>query len=226
MAIGFAAISTTLIINGNAKVGKNVDDLDIIFMNAIMDYNDIYDTNVSEDKKTIIFTSKDLKGLGDVSVLDYEVTNNSSNYNAEIVVNCGLKDDGSAKYTSIKNELENNAKKVLAKETLNGTLTVNLEKVATEELTEEYICKLEFNAVERDPFGKSLTQFEKDSRKKIVENVQSCNTNDYHVGDIKNLRFAEHTDANGSFVNVETDGSWSSEGSYPPLGIFPAFRIA
>ena len=95
-----------------------------------MEYNVIYDTNVSEDKKTITFTSKYLKSLGDISVLDYEVTNYSS---------------------AIKN------------------------------------------------------------------NNRSA---DYWW-----LRTA-NSDANGSFVNVETDGSWSSEGSYPPLGIFPAFRIA
>lgn len=95
-----------------------------------MDYNVIYDTNVSEDKKTITFTSKYLKSLGDISVLDYEVTNYSS---------------------AIKNN--------------NGS------------------------------------------------------------ADYWRLRTA-NSDANESFINVEIDGSWSSEGSYPPLGIFPAFRIA
>ena len=29
----------------------------------------------------------------------------------------------------------------------------------------------------------------------------------------------------GSFVTIETDESWSSEGSHPSLGISPAFRI-
>ena len=71
MCIGFAAISTTLVINGNTKVGENTDDFFVIFTKA----------------------------------------------------------------------------------TLNGTLTVTLEKSATEEVREKYVCTLTFNAVERDVLG-------------------------------------------------------------------------
>ena len=49
-----------------------------------------------------------------------------------------------------KNKLDNDATVVKAKSSVNGTLTVTLDKVATENVTEEYTCKLEFNAVERD----------------------------------------------------------------------------
>ena len=154
MAIGFAAISTTLIINGNARVSENPDDFSVIFTKASLDNIDVYNEIISQDKKTITFTSKDLKKINDTSVLNYEITNNSANYDAEVKVNCKVKDNTEAKYTSIKNELENNATVVKAKETLNGTLTVTLEKSATEEVKEEYICTLEFNAVERDELGK------------------------------------------------------------------------
>ena len=64
-----------------------------------------------------------------------------------------------AKYTSIKNKLDNDATVVKAKSTLNGTLTVTLDKVATESVTEEYTCKLEFNAVERDTLGVTKPTF-------------------------------------------------------------------
>ena len=153
MAIGFAAVSTTLIINGNARVSENTEDFSVIFTKAMLDDEDVYANVISQDKKTITFETKDLKTLNQTSVLKYEVTNNSSNYDAEVTVNCKVKDNTEAKYTSIKNELENNATKVLAKETLNGTLTVTLNKTATEEVKEEYICTLEVNAVERDELG-------------------------------------------------------------------------
>ena len=153
MAVGFAATSTTLIINGNAKINENTEDFSVIFTKAILDGTDVYANVISQDKKAITFETKDLKTLNDSSVLNYEVTNNSSNYDAEVQVNCKVKDNTEAKYTSIKNELEGNATIVKAKETLNGTLTVNLEKVATEEIREEYVCKLTFNAVERDVLG-------------------------------------------------------------------------
>ena len=81
--------------------------------------------------------------------------NNSSNYDANVTVTCVPKEGTTAKYTSIKNKLENDATVVKAKSSVNGTLTVSLDKVATESVTEEYTCKLEFNAVERDTLASS-----------------------------------------------------------------------
>ena len=155
MSIGFASISTTLIINGAAKVSENNEDFSVIFTAASIDGNDVYSTAVDDTKKTIIFTTSELKNLGQTSILTYEVTNNSSNYDANVTVTCVPKTGTTAKYTSIKNKLENDATIVKAKETLNGTLTVTLDKVATESVTEEYTCKLEFNAVERDTLGET-----------------------------------------------------------------------
>ena len=157
MSIGFAAISTTLIINGNTKVSENAADFSVIFTKAKLDGEDVYANVISQDKKTITFETKDLKSVNDNSVLTYEITNNSSNYDAEVSVNCKVKDEGSAKYTSIKNEFEGNATKVLAKESINGKLTINLEKIATEEIREEYVCALTFNALERDTLGETYS---------------------------------------------------------------------
>ena len=155
MSIGFAAISTTLIINGNAKVSENNEDFSVIFTAASIDGNDVYSTAVDETKKTITFTTGELKTLNQTSILTYEVINNSSNYDANVTVSCVPKTGTTAKYTSIKNKLENDATVVKAKSSVNGTLTVSLDKVATESVTEEYTCKLEFNAVERDTLASS-----------------------------------------------------------------------
>ena len=155
LAVGFAAISTALIINGNTKVSENADDFSVIFTAASLDGTDVYANVVSQDKKTITFQTNDLKTLNQTSVLNYEVTNNSANYDAEVQVNCKVKENTTAKYTGIKNELEGHATVVKAKETLNGTLTVTLNKTATEEVREEYVCELTFNAVERDTLGSS-----------------------------------------------------------------------
>ena len=187
LAVGFAAISTTLIINGTAKVSENNEDFSVIFTAASIDGNDVYSTAVDETKKTITFTTSDLKTLNQTSVLNYEVTNNSSNYDAEVQVNCKVKDNTTAKYTSIKNELEGNVTKVFAKESVNGTLTVTLNKTATEEVREEYTCKLEFNAVERDTIGKEIPAFQKDSWSTIAANVKAGNTSKYNVGDTKEV---------------------------------------
>ena len=177
MCVGFAAISTTLIINGSTKVGENTDDFSIIFTAASLDGTDVYANIISEDKKTINFSTNDLKTLNQTSVLTYEVTNNSSNYDAEVQINCKAKENTTAKYTSIKNELENNATVVKAKETLNGTLTITLNKTATEEVRENYVCELTFNAVERNVLGVSSINL----YNMIENNADKTTTIDYKV---------------------------------------------
>ena len=149
MSIGFAAVSTTLILNGNANIGENNEDFSIIFTAASLDGNDVYSTAVDDTKKTITFETSELKTLNQTSILTYEVTNNSSNYDANVTVTCVPKGGTTVKYTSIKNKLGNDATVVKAKTSVNGTLTITLNKTATESVTEEYTCKLEFNAVER-----------------------------------------------------------------------------
>ena len=194
MSIGFAAISTILIINGNAKVSENNEDFSVIFTAASIDGTDVYATAVDETKKTITFTTSELKTLNQTSILTYEVTNNSSNYDAEVSVTCVPKDGTTAKYTSIKNKLENDATVVKAKSSVNGTLTVTLDRVATESVTEEYTCKLEFNAVERDTLGEYIPEpvlFTSDSWKTIQKAVQTGNTSKYNVGDTKEVDLGE-----------------------------------
>ena len=193
LAVGFAAVSTTLIINGSAKIGENTDDFSVIFTAATLDGTDVYANVIDNTKKTITFETSGLKTLNQTSVLNYEVTNNSANYDAEVQVNCKVKDNTTAKYTSIKNELEGNATVITAKTSLNGTLTVTLNKTATEEAREEYVCTLEFNAVERDTLGKEIPAFEKDDWSTIASNVKSGNTSKYNVGDTKKVIIASHT---------------------------------
>ena len=187
MSIGFAAISTTLVINGNANVSENNEDFSVIFTAASIDGRDVYTTAVDETKKTITFTTSELKILNQTSILTYEVTNNSSNYDAHVTVTCVSKEGTTAKYTSIKNKLDNDATVVKAKSSVNGTLTVTLNKTAIENVTEEYTCKLEFNAVERDTLGVEIPAFQKDSWSTIAANVKAGNTSKYHVGDTKKV---------------------------------------
>ena len=187
MSIGFASISTTLILNGAANVSENNEDFSVIFTAASIHGNDVYATAVDDTKKTITFTTSELKTLGQTSILTYEVTNNSSNYDANVSVTCVPKKETTAKYTSIKNKLDNDATAVKSKSSVNGTLTITLNKTATEEVSEEYTCKLEFNAVERNELGKHENVFASDSWSTIAANVKNGNTSKYDVGDTKTV---------------------------------------
>ena len=219
MAIGFAAVSTTLVINGNAKVSENEDDFSVIFTAATLDGKDVYSSVVDDTKKIITFVTNELKTLNQTSILTYEVTNNSSNYDAEVSVTCVPKDGTAAKYTSIKNKLENDATVIKAKETLNGTLTVTLDKVTTENVTEEYTCKLEFNAVERDTIGVE-NQFQKDSWTIIAANVKAGNTNKYNVGDTKKVDLG---DLGTHYVRIANMSACTTETSETACGFVVEF---
>mgnify|MGYP000212822235 CR=1 FL=1 len=194
MSIGFAAISTTLIINGNAKVSENNEDFSVIFTAASIDGKDVYATAVDDTKKIITFETSELKTLNQTSILTYEVTNNSSNYDANVTVTCVPKTGTTAKYTSIKNKLDNDATVVKAKSSVNGTLTVTLDKTSTEEVSEEYTCKLEFNAVERDTLGSNIpdpVSFTSDSWETIQKAVQTGNASKYNIGDTKKVNLGD-----------------------------------
>ena len=196
MSIGFASISTTLILNGNAKVSENNEDFSVIFTAASIDGKDVYSTAVDETKKIITFETSELKTLNQTSILTYEVTNNSSNYDAEINVTCVPKDGTTAKYTSIKNKLDNDATKVLAKSSLNGTLTITLNKTATEEASEEYKCKLEFNGVERTKIAASGTNL----YNLIKNNADTKTVIDYKVR-------SGVSGTNGIYMTTATNGN-------------------
>ncbi len=196
LAVGFATVSTTLIINGNAKVGENTDDFSVIFTKATLDGQDVYDSVIDDTKKIITFETSELKTLNQTSVLNYEVTNNSSNYDAEVSVTCVPKTGTTAKYTSIKNKLDNDATVVKAKTSLNGSLTVTLNKTATEEVKEEYVCSLEFNAVERDSIAVSGTNL----YNLIKNNADTTTVIDYKVR-------SGVSGTNGIYTTTATDGN-------------------
>ena len=63
MSIGFASISTTLIINGKVNVSENQDDFSVIFTAASIDRKDVYSTAVDDTKKIITFETSELKTL-------------------------------------------------------------------------------------------------------------------------------------------------------------------
>ena len=53
LGVGFAAVSTTLYINGNVGIATNEADFDVRFTSATLDQTDISSTAISEDGKTI-----------------------------------------------------------------------------------------------------------------------------------------------------------------------------
>lgn len=63
MSIGFASISTTLILNESTNVSENEPDFDITFTKATLDGTDVYNDIIDATKKIITFETSELKTL-------------------------------------------------------------------------------------------------------------------------------------------------------------------
>lgn len=92
LAVGFAAVTTTLTINGTIRLGANQENFEenLRFKagSAVLSYTGEVDeteedsAEVSADGKTLTFTTKTLKNIGNVATLTYDIENKSQ-YTAE-----------------------------------------------------------------------------------------------------------------------------------------------
>lgn len=127
LAVGFAAVSTTLIINGTLNIAANENDFHVYFSNAIE--NGVENKNLIKDDTHIAF-SQNMSLIGEKYILDYDVTNGSRNYDADLKMNC----TESNEYLKVTNEFDEETN-LSATETRTGKLTVEVLKayVGTEE---------------------------------------------------------------------------------------------
>ncbi len=198
MSIGFAAVTTSLVINGTINYGYDSEEFDVYFSEAILD--GVVKNNLieSKEKKSITFTTKELSKLGDKSILEYQVMNNSKQYDATVEIECKrLDEDGNesdeitSEYTTITPSPESLT--VKAQESRKGTITVELKKVSTEILEEKFKCSLTVNPSEREEEG------EKYIAEESCKNVAKPN-----LGDGTNL-IPVTIDENGNVTKVSKD---------------------
>ena len=144
LAVGFAAVTTTLFINGTTNIGTNKSDFDVYYSKAKV--NGVEDNTVITDDTHIVFT-QEMKKVGETYVLDYDVTNGSRNYDAELSMTC----TESNEYLTVTNVFDTDTT-LLATETRTGKLTIELMKGYVGETTKEITieCTINANAVERN----------------------------------------------------------------------------
>ncbi len=146
IVVGLAIVTTTLGTEGTTPIASNPDDFNVYFSKALV--NGVEDQNIIVDKKTLYFENT-VNDLGETYIIEYDITNASKQYDAEISVTCTAGND----YISVTNTLDTS--KILARETRNGTLVI--KKIAVNEgetITHETTCTISANAVEKD----SLTE--------------------------------------------------------------------
>ena len=145
LIIGFAAVSTNLFINVIANIGENKEDFDVIFYSAMLDELVVSSSVISEDKKTINYSTNELTIPNESSVLVFSVLNNSSFYDAEVSIECNIPLSNEYSVSVTPEEMV-----ISAGKRRDGTISVNLNKPLIEAKEINFSCKLISNAIERD----------------------------------------------------------------------------
>ena len=100
LAIGFAAVSTTLVING--VIGLSFGELDVYYSKAVI--NGTEDNTVIKDKTHIEFDTT-MTLVGEKYEMDYDVTNGSRNYDADIKMECNYETEDGGEYLALENKI-------------------------------------------------------------------------------------------------------------------------
>ena len=145
-----------MVINGVLSIGENSDDFNIIFTSAKIDGTKRNDV-INADKTSITYETKMLTTIDEESVLDYEVTNTSRNYDAEVDIVCNIVDenDNAIEGNNIYVDMtyEPNKMILLSGETKKGKITARLIKAVTKPMDINIKCALTGTAKERDTLG-------------------------------------------------------------------------
>ena len=154
LVVGFASVSTTLLLNGDIAIGTKADDFDVIFKEALLNEGMSKNVIISEDKKSITFVTDKLTKEGDTVVLDYKVKNNSTQYGANVTINCT---DVTSDYVRAIGEFDgnnlpmSNPVEIEAQEVKSGKITAELVKAyAGEDNSVSIKCTIIATPTEKD----------------------------------------------------------------------------
>ena len=141
IAIGIAAVTTNLTSNVSTPIVSNQNGFLVYFSDVKA--NGEQDIFLVKNEKELIFESI-FSAVGDKKVIDYDVTNASMDYDAEIIISC----TESNKYLKITNSFDEK-NNLTAKSTKSGILTVELINAVSETASYEVQCTIKARAVER-----------------------------------------------------------------------------
>ena len=155
LVIGFAAVSTTLVINGTLNIGYNEENFSssVVYTRAETEDGT---AEINQSEKNITFETNKLENVNQTATLEFDVTNKSRNYDASVTIKCGLKEnfESFSEYLNIETDIVSPFK-LESSETKTGKLVVTLKKAYDKalETTAEIECELVATPEERDSLG-------------------------------------------------------------------------
>lgn len=133
MTIGFATLNTVLDLNGNIKLAENLEDFKIE-LSYLKINNSIRIDLISSNKQSFAFT-----GSGNDSI-EYTVTNNSYQYDANITLVCTPNDSVTIEQVGDLSAQSRITKSIKTTNTSEITCTINVEKISRTDYAED-MCK-------------------------------------------------------------------------------------
>ena len=205
LVIGFAAVSTTLVINGNLNIGYNEENFSssVVYTRAETEDGT---AEINQDDKNITFETNKLENVNETATLEFDVTNKSRNYDAEVTIKCGLKEDfkSFSEYLDITMSLESPFE-LISSETKTGRLVVTLKKAYDKDLetTAEIECELVAEPLERDTLGDEYVLVYEDPILNGADPVLKENLVPVTIADNGEVRYANTSKEWYSYENKE-----------------------
>ena len=154
LSIGFAAVATNLIINGNTRISSNPADFDVYFIEAST--NPGGEAYIVDEGRGIEWNSHMLTNPGEIAYLDYTVYNNSVNYDANVLIALNVEDvvnhvDYSGYYTIRTTTFDSTGYTVVhGKEAVDGKIEVELVKPIPENVSISFNMSMSGSPIARD----------------------------------------------------------------------------
>ena len=99
LTIGFASVNSSLSMNGDTIVNSDIDDFNVYFSNVLV--NGERDLSIVQSSTQLDFSTI-LEDLGNTYVIEYEITNGSSAFDANVSINCS----DSNEYLEVSNDFD------------------------------------------------------------------------------------------------------------------------
>lgn len=142
MVIGFATVTVSLSITGNAKITSDVDDFKVYFSDVRL--NNVQDLNMIKSETEISFDLSFAK-VGSTETISYDITNESRMFDASVTISC----TNGNEYLSVINSFDTS--NLLALNTRTGTLVLKKLKsnANANDINNTITCTINATPVER-----------------------------------------------------------------------------
>ena len=152
LVIGFASVTTMLVINGNIGIVAKKDDFKVIFIDGTLNGEASSNVVISENKQELTFTMNKITNVGETEKVEYKIKNTSTQYDTDVNINCTYEDNEYIKATGkLDNKEMTETIRIAAQEIKNGTIIAEMIKSYTgEEKIFPITCTIKANAVERE----------------------------------------------------------------------------